>query len=264
MANLNILKYPEFRAKLNDTSPTLGAWITLSDPKIAEIFAAAGFDWVLVDLEHSGISITQAELHLRMLASSSALAFCRPTTRSTDQMRRLMDAGADGFILPMCNSASDLDHAVAATRFAPHGRRGMGLHAANCYSLNFYEYYEMQKHHPILIAQIEDVEGIDNIDAIASHNACDGIFLGPFDLSLSLGCPGDFEHPDFLDALAKVKDAARTHNISLGIHVISPNQKDIAEAAANGFRFMACSLDTKILLEASLNMIRASLNQDII
>lgn len=258
MAHPNIRKYPEFRAKLNDPTPTLGAWITLSDPKIAEIFGMVGFDWVLVDLEHSGISITLAELHLRMLASSSALALCRPTTLSTDQMRRLMDAGADGFILPMCNSVSDLDHAVTATRFAPHGRRGMGLHAANRYGMSFNEYYEMQKYHPILIAQIEDVEGINNLDAIASHDACDGIFLGPFDLSLSLGCPGDFEHPDFLHTLAKVKNAARKHNIPLGIHVITPNQKDVAEAEANGFQFMACSLDTKILLEASLNMISAS------
>ena len=258
MLHPNILKYPEFRAKLNDATPTLGAWITLSDPKIAEIFGLAGFDWVLVDLEHSGISITQAELHLRMLASSSALALCRPTTLSTDQMRRLMDAGADGFILPMCHSISDLDHAVNATRYAPNGQRGMGLHAANHYGKSFNEYYEMQKHHPILIAQIEDVEGIDNLNAIASHEACDGIFLGPFDLSLSLGCPGDFEHPDFLHSLAKVKDAALKNNIPLGIHVITPNQEEIAKAGANGFQFIACSLDTKILLEASLNMIFTS------
>ncbi len=258
MAHPNIQKYPEFRDKLSSTTPTLGAWITLSDPKIAEIFGAAGFDWVLIDLEHSGISITAAEQHLRMLSASSALGLCRPTTRSIDQMRRLMDAGADGFILPMTHSVDDLEHAAAATRFPPHGQRGMGLHGANLYGLSFDEYYQQQQHHPILIAQIEDVEGINNLEAIATHDACDGVFLGPFDLSLSLGCTGNFEHPDFLDAIATVKEVTSTHNVPLGIHVINPNQEDVVDATEKGFRFMACSLDTKILLETSLNMISAS------
>lgn len=245
-------KYPLFRERLISAKPTLGAWITLSDPKISEIFRTAGFDWVLVDLEHSSISITDAELHIRMLSQSSTMAFCRPTTRSVDQMRRMMDAGADGFILPMTHGPEDLDHAANATRFPPHGKRGMGLHAANQYGHAFEEYYEKQKHHPILIAQIEDVEGIDNLDAIAAHEACDGIFMGPFDLSLSLGCPGDFNDPRFVEAVTKVQTIAQRHNKPLGIHVINPTRQDVEEAASKGYHFLSCSLDTKILLDSAL------------
>lgn len=254
MSYPNTQKYPEFRKKLRSSTPTLGAWITLSDPKIAEIFCMAGFDWVLVDLEHSGISITTAEQHLRLLSASSATALCRPTTRSVDQMRRLMDAGADGFILPMTHSVSDLEHAMLATRFPPEGKRGMGLHAANHYGMAFDNYYEQQKHYPILIAQIEDREGIENLGSIAAHKACDGIFLGPFDLSLSLGCPGDFDNPTFLSAIEKVEKIVAEHDKPLGIHVINPSREDLDGAATKGFQFIACSLDTKILLESALAM----------
>lgn len=247
-------KYSLFREKLHSTTPTLGAWITLSDPKIAEIFGTAGFDWVLVDLEHSSISETTAELHIRMLAVSSTLALCRPTTRSVDQMRRMMDAGADGFILPMTHGPEDIDHAVAATRFPPFGKRGMGLHAANQYGHFFDTYYEQQHHHPILIAQIEDSEGIDNLDTIAAHEACDGIFMGPFDLSLSLGCPGAFDDPRFIEAVQNVEAIAQRHHKPLGIHVIDPTRQAVEDAIGKGYQFLSCSLDTKILLESALAM----------
>lgn len=256
MSNPNIQKFPDFRKKLRTSTPSLGAWITLSDPKISEIFGMAGFDWVLVDLEHSSISITTAEQHLRLLSNSYAIALCRPTTRSIDQMRRLMDAGADGFILPMTHSIMDIEQAMLATRFQPEGKRGMGLHAANNYGMTFDDYYEQQKHHPILIAQIEDSEGIENLDSIAAHKACDGIFLGPYDLSLSLGCPGDFDNPRYLSAIEKVEKITAKHDKPLGIHVINPKQDDVNGAAKKGFNFIACSLDTKILLESALAMIR--------
>jgi 2-dehydro-3-deoxyglucarate aldolase len=255
MSYPNAQKYPEFRKKLRSSTPTLGAWITLSDPKIAEIFGMAGFDWVLIDLEHSGISITTAEQHLRLLSASSATTLCRPTTRSVDQMRRLMDAGADGFILPMTHSVSDIEHAMLATRYPPEGMRGMGLHPANNYGMSFDNYYKQQKHNPILIAQIEDEEGIENLSSIAAHNACDGIFLGPYDLSLSLGCPGDFDNPSFLSAIGKVEKITTKHDKPLGIHVINPIRKDLDSATKKGFQFIACSLDTKILLDSALSMI---------
>ena len=169
-------------------------------------------------------------------------------------MRRMMDAGADGFILPMTHGPEDIDHAVNATRFPPNGNRGMGLHAANQFGHAFDSYYEQQKHHPILIAQIEDVEGIENLNAIAAHDACDGIFMGPFDLSLSLGCPGAFDDPRFIEAVKTVETIAQQHKKPLGIHVIDPTRQAVEDATKKGYQFLACSLDTKILLESALTM----------
>ena len=252
---MNKRKYIEFREKLSSKDCSLGAWITLSEPKIAEIFGGCGFAWVLVDLEHSGISIAVAEQHLRILAKFDTISLCRPTGRSIDQMRRLLDAGADGFILPMVNSIDDLEPAILASRFPPEGQRGMGLHSANGFGLHFEEYLTQQLHKPILIAQIENIEGVNNIDSIAASAEVDGIFLGPYDLSLSLGSPGDFSSKEFSDSVRRVKEVCLKYQKPIGIHSISTDITDTRKLVDQNYHFMACSLDTKILLDVGLKFL---------
>ena len=247
-------KYEKFRASLSSENCTRGGWITLSDPKIAEIFARSGFDWVLVDLEHSGISLNVAEMHIRILNLLNVISFCRPTFRSSDQMRRMLDAGADGFILPKFHGIEDIEFAVDTVMFPPKGRRGMALHPANGYGRFFDEYLSLHQSGPIIIAQIEDCEGVDGLESIANHRHLDGIFLGPYDLSLSLGCPGDFDSPVFKEAVGRVRKIARKYHKPLGMHVISPEINATQEAIKQGYNFIACSFDTKILSHLSSNL----------
>ena len=244
-------KFETFRASLASENCTLGGWITLSDPKIAEIFARSGFEWVLVDLEHSGVSINVAEMHIRILNLLNVMSFCRPTFRSSDQMRRMLDAGADGFILPKFHGIEDIEFAVDTLMFPPQGRRGMALHPANGYGLFFDEYLSLHQSGPIIIAQIEDCEGVDGLESVANHRHLDGIFLGPYDLSLSLGCPGDFDSPLFKEAVQRVQKIALTYQKPIGIHVISPETNATKEAIKQGYNFIACSFDTKILSHLS-------------
>ena len=254
----NLPDYDMFRDTLRDEKTTPGAWITLSEPKIAEIFGIAGFPWVLIDLEHSGISINAAEQHLRMLSKFNTIKLCRPTTRSTDQIRRLLDAGCDGFIVPMVETAADLEAVELPSNFPPKGNRGMGLHPANGFGHFFDDYVSQQKMSPIIIAQIENAAGVQNLDEILSFPGLDGIFLGPYDLSLSLGSPGDFEAQEFKDAIGEVKRLATEKHVPIGIHAISVDINQYREFCAAGFNFIACSLDTKIMLDVSLKFMASS------
>ncbi len=243
--------YDRFREVLRQDQTTPGAWITLSDPKIAEVFGISGFPWVLIDLEHSGISINGAEQHLRVLSKFDTIKLCRPTTGGIDQIRRLLDAGCDGFIVPMVENLGDLEAVASFSNFPPDGKRGMGLHPANGFGKYFDDYLSQQRQSPILIAQIENLEGVLNLEEVLSFPGLDGVFLGPYDLSLSLGKPGDFETREFIDAIEKVKRLSAAKNIPIGIHAITTDIDKFREFCDGDFNFIACSLDTKILLDTS-------------
>ena len=247
-------KFSRFRTQLQSEQCSFGAWVTLSDSKVSEIYARAGFDWVLVDLEHSALTIHDAECHLRVLNLAGTISLSRPTFRSVDQIRRLLDAGTDGFILPKFHGLEDMKFLLDAA-FFPIGSRGMGLHSANSFGRYFDEYLALHKQGPIVIAQIEDMEGVDRIEEVADHPNLDGIFLGPYDLSLSLNCAGDFDHPKFKNAVSIVKAIAKKYKKPLGMHVILPETEAVKKVISEGYAFAACSLDTKIINDVCSSLI---------
>src|SRR2546423_13195240 len=133
------------KEKLRLGTPTLGAWITQGHPAIAEIFARAGFDWVTVDLEHSTISLDQAGELIRTIDLAGCAPLVRLTSNDPNLIKRLMDAGAHGIIVPGVNAAADAEAAVAATRYPPAGHRGVGLGRAQGYGARFHDYFAWQK-----------------------------------------------------------------------------------------------------------------------
>ena len=141
--------------KLQSNHLTIGSWITLGHTAIAEIFAKAGYDWLVVDLEHSTISIEQAGELIRVIDLSGVAPLVRLTSNEPNQIKRVMDAGAHGIVVPMVNSPDDAVRAVEATRYAPKGVRGVGLARAQKYGAAFQEYLGWQKDGPVVIVQIE-------------------------------------------------------------------------------------------------------------
>ena len=171
----------------------------------------------------------------------------------------MLDAGADGFILSTINEAAELDWATQITRYPPEGERGMGLHAANMYGLHFDDYLIQQRTHPIIIAQIENAKGIKNLDQIVNHASVDAIFVGPYDLSLSLGVPGNFKSAVFEDALGTIRETAARANVPVGIHCIDNNIDSFKQLLLDQYQLIACSLDTKIILASALSF-RSTVN----
>ena len=233
--------------KLNEGKLTIGSWITMGNTAIAEIFANAGFDWLVVDLEHSTISLDQAGDLIRVIDLSGVAPLVRLTSNDANQIKRVMDSGAHGIVVPSVNSANDASLAVAATRYAPEGIRGVGLARAQGYGSAFKEYLEWQKTSPVVIVQIEHINALDNLEAIFLTEGVDGFIIGPYDLSCSMGIPGNFEKLEFKEVLQKILKAGLEFGCTSGIHLVEPDTELLNNTIEEGYKFIAYSVDIRML-----------------
>ncbi len=226
---------------------TVGTWITLAHPSIAEIMAVSGFDWIAIDLEHSVITIREAEELIRVVNLSGVTSLVRLTSNDPNQIKRVMDAGSCGVIVPMVKSIDDVKQAVDAVKYPPYGKRSVGLARAQQYGRSFDEYLEWQKNQTIVIVQIEHIEAVNNLEAIFSVDGLDGYIIGPYDLSASLGIPGEFDNPIFLNAMERVKKVGTDMKIIGGIHIIEPEPEQLQQRITEGYQFIAYSLDIRMI-----------------
>ncbi len=226
---------------------TIGSWISLYNLGMTEIFAKNNFDWIVVDLEHSHITINQAAELIRIIDLCGSRPLIRLTSNNQDQIKRVLDAGAHGIIVPMVNNINDAVRAVNYTKYMPDGLRGVGLARAQEYGNGFEKYLEWQKNEILVIAQIEHIDGVQNLDEIISVNGIDGIFVGPYDLSSSLGKPGDFSSRQYLDSLKKIKYLINSKKIIAGIHIVEPDIEKVSDAIKDGFNFVSYSVDFRII-----------------
>ncbi|HIP38351.1 MAG TPA: 2,4-dihydroxyhept-2-ene-1,7-dioic acid aldolase, partial [Desulfocapsa sulfexigens] len=145
------------------------------------------------------------------------------------------------------NSRQKAEAAVAATRYAPTGVRGVGLARAQKYGAAFQEYLAWQKNGPVVIVQIEHKSALTVLEDIFTVKGVDGFIIGPYDLSCSMGIPGEFEHPEFLDAMETIRSAGQQLEIPGGIHVVEPDKDRLEMAIKDGYRFIAYSVDIRML-----------------
>lgn len=235
------------REALGSGEKTIGSWITLGHPAIAEIMATAGFDWLAVDLEHSVITIREAEELIRVIELCGVVPLVRLSANDPVQIKRVMDAGAHGVIVPMVNSSLEAERAVAAVRYPPQGQRGVGLARAQGYGSAFERYRDWVNQESVVVVQVEHVQAVDNLEAILAVEGVDGFIVGPYDLSGSLGIPGQFEHPLMSQAMERIRMIVTNSGKAAGIHVIEPEIDQLQQRLAEGFRFVAYSLDIRML-----------------
>ncbi|CAE6493291.1 2-dehydro-3-deoxyglucarate aldolase [Nitrosomonas nitrosa] len=235
------------KAKLARSEVTVGSWITLGHPAIAEIMASAGFDWLVLDMEHSVLELSEAQTIIQVLDGLDCPAIVRLTSNHPDQIKRVMDAGATGVMVPMIKSAADAQAAVEAVYYPPEGKRGVGLARAQGYGARFQEYRQWLKENAVIIVMIEHIDAVQQIDAILSVSDIDAYIIGPYDLSGSMGRPGELDHPEVQIAIEKVLEAGRRLNKPGGIHVIEPDPAALRKRIGAGFNFLGYSLDIRIL-----------------
>ena len=233
--------------KLKSGQLCLGSWITLGHSGIAEIMCNAGFDWLVVDLEHTTISIDQAGELIRTIDLAGCAPLVRLTSNNSDQIKRVMDAGAHGIVVPMVNSVEDVKNAIASTRYAPDGTRGVGLARAQGYGPKFSEYLHWAKDSAVVIPQIEHKDALDCLEDILSVSGVDGFIVGPYDLSCSMGIPGEFEHPIFKEAINYILKTGLEMGVPAGLHIVEPDLVRLREVIAEGYRFIAYSVDVRML-----------------
>ena len=237
----------QLKSKLAQSEITIGSWITLGHPSIAEIMATAGFDWLVLDMEHSVLELSEIQMLIQVLDMQKCPAIVRLTSNHPDQIKRVMDAGANGIMVPMIKSAADAESAVQSVYYPPRGKRGVGLARAQGYGAEFQQYRDWLEKNAVIVAMIEHIDAVNAIDSILSVDGIDAYIIGPYDLSGSMGHIGELNHPEVASAIEKVLEAGKRLGKPGGIHVVEPDQEQLRQRIAAGFSFIGYGLDIRIL-----------------
>ena len=229
------------------SKPTIGSWITLNNSAIAEVMADSGFDWLCIDLEHSSIDYSETQILIMAIQSKGLKAFVRVGENNSRIIKRVLDAGADGIIVPSVNSKFDALKAIQSIKYPPIGKRGVGLARAQGYGFNFEEYRDIKSKQIKLIVQIEHIDALNDLDEIIQMEGIDGTFIGPYDLSGSMGKPGQYDDDDVKSALKEYELIAKKYNKLIGFHVVTPDYKLVLDKINLGYNFIAFSFDANFL-----------------
>jgi len=237
----------DLKLRLRNRELIFGSWVSFAHPSITEIFASHKFDFLAIDMEHGTINLEQAQ---RIIAASQYYkvpCLPRPVSHSNDWIKPLLESGADGLIAPMVNSEQELDSLVDDVKYPPIGKRSFGVNRAQGYGSNFNVYVKNWNESSIFIAQIESKSAVENIKQIVSNPHLDGIMIGPYDLSGSLGVPGEKFHRLVKEAESKVINACAERGISCGTQLSDFNPDSVNSALSMGYTFIIASSDLFVL-----------------
>ncbi|MGB0681408.1 MAG: HpcH/HpaI aldolase family protein [Magnetovibrionaceae bacterium] len=235
------------KKQLKAREVTIGSWVTLGSSAVAELMARAGFDWLVIDAEHSVIETSHVQEMIQAIEGAEVPVIVRLTSNNADQIKQVMDAGATGIMVPNIRSAADAAAAVSATYYPPRGTRGVGLARAQGYGAAFEEYKAWLEQGGIVIAMIEHIEAVEAADEILSLDGIDGYIIGPFDLSASMGKPGKFDDADVMEAIQCVREAGDRAGKPGGIHVVDPDLERLKARLDEGFQFVGYGMDIRII-----------------
>ena len=244
---MNSFKDNKLKSRLQNNQVTIGSWLSIPSPVVAEIMAQAGFPWLVVDMEHSVIDLETMQAMFLAMELNNCTPLVRLSGKDPNQAKRVLDAGAYGIIAPMVNTAEEAEMMVNSVKYPPWGKRGVGLARAQGYGMKFDDYMEQFNNNSIVICQIEHKDAVENIDAILSVKGIDGIIIDPYDLSGSYGIPGEFENHLIVEAEQRVMEAANRKGIPAGIHVVHPNAELLLTKVKKGFKFIAYGVDMLFL-----------------
>lgn len=248
------------KKRLSEGIPTLGTWIQIGHPGVAEVLANVGFDWIAVDCEHTDITTSQLSDLLRAMKGHDVVPLVRVRENQTLAIRQSLDVGAMGVIVPLVDTAAQAAAAVAAAKFPPLGIRGFSFTRSNMYGANFQKYAETANEETIVIVMIESRLAVQNIGAILGTPGVDGALIGPYDLSGSFGVTGQTSHPEVLKACAAVSRACAEKGKAAGIHVVVPEEAEVQAALKQGFTFVALGMDDVFLESSARQTLRLARN----
>ena len=219
-----------------------GCWLNLGSPLTAEIVGLAGFDWVLIDLEHGAGSEKDVLHQLQALEHTSAAPIIRVESSERQRIHRVLDMGAEGIMCPRVSNAEEAKRVVSALRYPPDGDRGVAkMVRATGFGQHFTAYHQNAKDDILGVVQIETLEVLDHLEAIAALDGVDVLFVGPADLSMALGHFGELDHPQFKEALQATISAAQKAGKATGILLFNPD--DFKTYHDMGIRMIACGAD---------------------
>jgi 2-keto-3-deoxy-L-rhamnonate aldolase RhmA len=235
------------RQKLRNRERIFGGWVSYSHPSITETFARAGFDFIAIDMEHSTISLGEAQRIIAASQSEGVPCLPRPVSHSNDWIKPLLESGADGVVVQMVNTPAEVEALVSLVKYPPVGRRSYGVNRAQAYGYDFDEYTSTWNATSSLIIQVESVEAVENIDALVAFDEVDGVMVGPYDISGSLGVPGQTGHPRVIEASRHVIEACSRAGKSCGTQTADPGEAGVNALFDLGYTFAILGSDLFVI-----------------
>ena len=233
-----------FRARLNRGELLKGTMVTLASAASAEVLAKVGFDWLFIDGEHGAIDIRDLE-HILQAADDHVACIVRVPSAGEVAIKRVLDLGADGIIVPQVNTAEQAAAVVRYSKYAPQGARGIGLARAHGYGQSFADYLANANNAVSVIVQAEHADAVDNIESIVAVDGVDAVLVGPYDLSASLGLSGQVGHPDVMAAIDRVTAACQAVGMPLGFFGVTAAA--VQPFVARGYTLVVAGVDTLLL-----------------
>ena len=243
-----------FKTRLRNET-VIGPIISLPCADVADLLSRAGFDYLWIDLEHSPMSVTDAQLLLQA-AGGRCPCVIRVPEVSEAWIKKALDTGCDGIVIPQIRSAAEARAAVAWCLYPPLGRRGAAATRAHAFGMDFAGYVARANEDLAVILQVEHIDAVNEIEAILQTPGVAALFVGPFDLSGSMGLLGQIGHGDVQAAIDRVIAASRAHGMPLGLYVV--DGPSAADARARGFNMIALGTDSSYLVAAARTALAAA------
>ena len=235
------------KKKLRARQPAFAGWTSLGEPQITEVFANAGFDFIGIDIEHGTTSFQQSQRIIAAAQAGGSLCLPRVASHNMEMIKRLLDSGADGIIVPMVENAEQTAKIVEWIKYPPHGKRSFGINRGQNYGFDFDSYIKGWNESSVIIVQIESLEGVENIDKILANGDVDAVMVGPYDLSGSLGIPGEIEHPKLKQAASRVLESAKAKGRGCGSQLVDFDPAAIRAKLGEGYSFIVLASDIFLL-----------------
>lgn len=244
-----------FRTRLRRGDRLIGPVVTLSSPDVADLLSRIGFDYLWLDIEHSSMGISQAQV-LIQAAGGRCPCIVRVPENSEAWIKKALDTGCDGVVIPQIRSAAEARAAVASCLYPPAGHRGAGISRAQGYGLAFGEYVAWANENLAIIVQIEHTDAVNDIQGILATPGISALLVGPYDLSGSMGLLGEVTHPRVTGAVEKVRRAAQAAGMPIGIY--AGGSDGAREALGQGFTLIALASDVAYLINGATTALAAT------
>jgi 2-keto-3-deoxy-L-rhamnonate aldolase RhmA len=245
---------PSLRARLHNKETLIGTVLTLPSPEIAELMSRIGYDWVFVDFEHSAMT---TETLQRMLQAAGPVIPCAVRCPTHDEVwiKKCLDIGAHALIIPQVRTRDEVEKVARYAKYPPQGQRGVAAARAHAYGLHFQAYLDTANEDIALIIQIEHIEAVAAIEDILQVEAVDCFFVGPYDLSASMGKTGCVDDPEVVEAINSVRDACRAHDRPLGIFGATPEA--VRPYREQGYQLIAAGTDISLLSDSAVHALHS-------
>ncbi len=238
----------DFRARVRRRDVLVGPIVTLGSPEVSELFALAGFDWLWLDLEHAPLSLDVVRQHLQAAAGRVGTVVRVPWNDEV-HIKQALDLGCDGIIVPQVKTADEARRAVAAAKYPPAGVRSVGIARAQQYGMNHQDYVLTANDRVAVMLQIEHIDAVPHVADILAVPGVDAIVFGPYDLSASLGRPGQFAHPDVVAVIGELAAACNDRGMPWG--AFAPDAVSAKAHLGRGATVIALGMDTMYLWKAA-------------